>query len=230
MANNNEKTQEINVNDGIADFIQKNRRVIITVAAGVVVLLAAFIGWISWRDFTRARAISRVEAFSERYESLRIDINDPSKAGEVQALLDELNAFGGKNSAYPGARAYSIAADIYFDKKDWAEAETAWIKAARVAPKIYLAPVALYNAAVAAEERGDIAQAIDLYTQALGYEEQFPAAVRAQYAIGRLREEQADIGAAVEAYRTVIEKWPAETVWSNLANSRIIAISPGLGS
>jgi tetratricopeptide (TPR) repeat protein len=224
MANYDEKPQVININEGIADFIQKNRKKIVAGMVSAAALLAAFIGWISWRDFTQAKAISRVEDFAKRYEILRIDISDPAKAEDVQTLLDELNAFGEKTSAYAGARAYSVAAGIYFDKKEWAEAEKAWIKAARLAPKIYLAPAALYNAAVAAEEQGNIPQAIDLYTEILVYGEQFPAAVRAQYAIGRLREEQADIEAAIAAYRAVIEKWPAETVWGNLAHSRIIAI------
>jgi tetratricopeptide (TPR) repeat protein len=82
---------------------------------------------------------------------------------------------------------------------------------------------------VAAEESGNIEDAIAHYTETLVYADSFPQAAKAQFAIGRLREEQQNKEAAIEAYREVIAKWPSETIWINLANSRIIALS-GLNS
>jgi tetratricopeptide (TPR) repeat protein len=142
----------------------------------------------------------------------------------VQTLLDELSAFAGSTFGYAKVRAYSLAADINADLKDWEAAKDAWTRAAAAASKTYLAPVSFFNAAVAAEEQGDIAGAIVLYTQCLDFADLFPAAPRAQFSIGRLLENQHDIAAAVEAYRSLVEKWPTETVWTNLANSRIAAL------
>jgi tetratricopeptide (TPR) repeat protein len=88
-----------------------------------------------------------------------------------------------------------------------------------------LAPVSLFNAAVAAEEQGNIDQAIELYGESAAHVSGFPAAARAQFAVGRLHESQGDPQAALEAYKAIAEKWSNETAWINLAQSRIILLS-----
>jgi tetratricopeptide (TPR) repeat protein len=219
-----EKKVTVDINEVIVDFFQKHRKKIIIFFAAAAAALAALTAVTGIGSFTRKRALSTLQALEEKYEGLRIDLNDPAKDGEIRSLLDELNAFGEKNAAFAGGRACHIAAQIHADRKNWEEAEKAWIAAARKAKNTYLAPVALFNAAVAAEEQDHIDGAIALYTECLAYGERFPAAPRAQFAVGRLREEQQDREAALAAYRTLIDTWPAETVWINLANSRIISI------
>lgn len=148
---------------------------------------------------------------------------------DVQPLLDELKAFAAKNSSYAGARAYALLGTIYGDLNQWAEAETAYTAAARRAPKIYLSPVSLYNAAVSAEEQADqdppaLDRAISLYAECAAYPE-FSAAHRAQFAIGRIEESRGNGEAALEAYRKLISTWQNETEWANLAQNRIIALT-----
>ncbi|MDR2103658.1 MAG: tetratricopeptide repeat protein [Treponema sp.] len=225
MATIFEKSENLSINEKLNGFLQKNRRSIIIGLGALFVLLAGFIGVLIIRDTLQAKAISAVEDFTRRYEVLLIDLNEPDKAEEVQALSDELALFAKKHRGYAGARSYSLLAGIYAEKKDWAEAEKAWTNAARSAPKTYLAPVSLFNAAVAAEEQGNAAGAIELYTEILSMTNIFPAAPRAQFSIGRLQEAQKNNEAALEAYRAVINKWPDETVWTNLAQSRILVIN-----
>jgi tetratricopeptide (TPR) repeat protein len=111
------------------------------------------------------------------------------------------------------------------ERKDWGEAEKAWTNSAKSAGKSYLAPVSLFNAAVAAEEQGNPARAISLYIESIAHESDFPGAARAQFAVGRLYESQGDNEAALEAYRVIPTKWVSETTWVNLAQSRIIVLS-----
>ncbi|MDR2184263.1 MAG: tetratricopeptide repeat protein [Treponema sp.] len=219
-----EKVAEQNAGLAVAGFIQKNRKPLAAGMVSILVLAAAFITGIGIRDAAVSRAVAKADDLCDRFEALRIDINNSEKAGEIEGLLEELKVFAEKNSGYAGARAYVIIADIYADKKDWAAAEKAWTRAAETAPKIYLAPVSLYNAGAAAEEQGNIEGAISLYKESVSYGD-FPAAPRAQLNIGRLEEERHNKDAALEAYRTVIEKWPYATVWTNLANNRIIALN-----
>jgi len=58
----------------------------------------------------------------------------------------------------------------------------------------------------------------------------FPAAPRAQFSVGRLRESLNEDEKAIEAYRAVISSWPNDQVWTNLARSRIIALEIKTGS
>ncbi|AEF86640.1 putative TPR domain protein [Treponema primitia ZAS-2] len=222
MATTEERKEKLSFGDALADFIQNNRKALICILAAAIVIVLGSIAGFSIRDSLRGKAISQVEDLSQRYDVLVIDINNPSKEADVEALLDELTSFAGKHSGYPGARAYYLIASIYTEKKDWVQAEEAWSKSAKVGKKIYLAPVALYNAAVAAEEQGNLSRAISLYLESAAFDADFPDAPRAQFAVGRLYETQGDIPAALEAYRVIPEKWEAASTWINLAQSRII--------
>jgi tetratricopeptide (TPR) repeat protein len=219
-----EINEELNLGDRINIFVQKNRRRIFICLCVMVLILAGFIGGITIRDKLRERAISRVEEFNRRYQELRFDITEEANAENVANLLADMNAFAPKNSGYAGSRAYALIAGIHQDKKEWAEAEQAWREAAKKAGKSYLAPVAFFNAASAAEAQGKIPEAIALYTECLTLADTFPSSPRAQFAIGRLEEEQGNREAALAAYQTLKTTWPNDTLWRNLAQSRILEI------
>lgn len=210
--------------DRINNFIRANRRNIFICLGLVVVLVGGFIGALVVQDKLRERAISKVEDFTRRYEELRFTITEESSAENVAALMSELTAFAARTSGYPGSRAHALIAGIHGDKKEWAEAEQSWREAAKKAGKSYLAPVTLFNAAAAAEEQGKIPEAIALYAECLTMSDSFPASPRAQFAIGRLEEQQGNKENALEAYQTLRTKWPSDTLWRNLAQSRIISI------
>jgi TolA-binding protein len=85
--------------------------------------------------------------------------------------------------------------------------------------------VALYNAATAAEERGDSLKALELYTRcAKEYEKTFPLMPRVYFAIGRIQESQKNNTEALAAYEKLVEKWPNDN-WTKLARSRILMLS-----
>jgi tetratricopeptide (TPR) repeat protein len=219
--------ERVSINELINNFIRNNRKAIFICLGILVAGLVGFIAVISITDVVRGKAIGRVEEFNRRYEALRFDIGEESKAAEVADLVRDLTAFAEKTSGYAGGRAWSIIGSIHADKKEWQEAERAFTSAGKTAAKTYLAPVVYFNAAVAAEEQGNITGAIDVYTRCVAQSAVFPAAVRAQFAIARLQETQGDREAALEAYRAVTGGWPNDAVWTNLAHSRIILLEAG---
>jgi tetratricopeptide (TPR) repeat protein len=234
MATTTEEIKEKrSFSDALANFIQHNRTGLLISMIAVVVLVIGFIAGFTIRDALRLKAIGAVEDFTRRYETLVMDINESSKAADVDALLNELGAFAGKHGGYAGARAYSLSASVYAERKDWVEAEKAWTSSAKSAGKSYLAPAALFNAAVAAEEQGrenteNLTRAISLYAESIAHGSGCPGAARAQFEIGRLHEARGDTQAALEAYRRIPEKWANESTWINLAQDRIIVLSaPG---
>jgi tetratricopeptide (TPR) repeat protein len=217
-------TETVNLNERINEFVQKNRKTIFISLGLIVLILVGTVASLSLIDVLQKKAISDVEELNRRYETLRFNIAEESVAADVETLLSDLNALAKKNPGYAGGKALSIAASIHADKKQWPEAESAWRAAAQAAPKTYLAPLAYYNAAAAAEEQGKTAEAIDLYTQSANHPASFPAAAHAQFSAGRLNEALNNNAAALEAYRSLITKWPNDTTWTNLAHSRIIAL------
>jgi len=225
----------VSLSDGINEFIQKHRTPIFAAAGAIILFLIAFIAGLSIMDFVRGRAISAVEEFSSRYETLLPSITEEYSEVDVQELLADLEAFAGRNSGrvsgiatgYAAGKAWSLIANIHGERKNWPAAEAAWALAAKTAKKTYLAPIALFNAGAAAEEQGKTEEAITYYTASLALAADFPGAARAQFAVGRLQESLGNTEAAIEAYRAVISGWSYDQVWPNLAHSRIIALKPG---
>jgi len=225
MQSGNEKQPQFS--QRITDFVQSNRKPIFVSAAAVVIILIGIMVALMVTDMLRGRAIAAVEELGTRYEDLRdlISWGDDEDTGqELDVLLADLRYFASRNSGYAGGRAWSMLGSIYGRKGEWAEAEAAWLSAARVTSRSYMAPIALFNAAAAAEEQGRLEEAISHYAASISAPAGFFAAPRAQFSIGRILESRGDYDAALQAYRDVIFGWPHDTVWTNLANSRIIAL------
>ena len=219
-----------NLSESINDFIQKNRKPIFIMAASLLVLLFAVIAAFSVMDVFRNRAIAAVEELGGRYETMLPSINEEYSQDDVASFIEELTAFANKNSGYPGGRAWLLIGGIHTAKKEWPEAEAAYAQAAKSAGKTYLAPLAWFNAGAAAEEQGKTAEAIGYYGSSLTAPAVFPAAPRAQFAVGRLHETLNEDEKAIEAYRAVISNWSYDQVWTNLARSRIITLETKTGS
>ncbi|MDR2193711.1 MAG: tetratricopeptide repeat protein [Treponema sp.] len=217
-----EKQDKAELIEKISGFIQRNRLVFLACMIGAVVALVAFITVTIVLQSLTVKSMSQLEALNQRYETLRFDIADTSKDADVQALLHDLTTFASGHKGYASARAHVIAAAVQSDKKNWAEAEKAWAAAALAAKDTYLEPVAIYNQAIALEEQNNTQGAIDLFIKAVAFTG-FPGASRAQFNIGRLQE-RLNKEAAIEAYRSVISKWPNDEVWTSLAESRLIAL------
>jgi len=225
-----EQTKKITVTEKVNTFFQKNRKIILIGFIAVIAVIVGLIAGITVKNNIQEKALSKVDGFNRRYLELKdyigsSDIDSFSKQTELVVLMVEIDDFAGKNSGFPAARAYSLSADILTEQSNWEEAEKSYLNAAKAAGKSYYAPVNFFNAAVAAEEHGNYEAAIEHYTKALNFENNFPAAARAQFAIGRLEEERSNKAAALEAYNNVISRWPDEILWTSLAQNRIIVLT-----
>jgi tetratricopeptide (TPR) repeat protein len=205
-----------NIGDKISDFVQKNRKGIFVSFAVLIILFLGFVAFLFISDSQNKKAIAEFEEINRNLSELSIE--------ETDELLEKMSVFAGKNKVFAGSRAWSVIGQIYIDREEWELAEEAWLNAAKAAPKTYLGPIALFQAAAVSEEQGKYEQAIDLYNQSITSKFDFPFAARAQFSIGRLYEHIGDFPSAVEAYRAVLINWSEIPVWQHLARSRIIAI------
>ncbi|GAB6391155.1 MAG: tetratricopeptide repeat protein [Treponematales bacterium] len=219
-----EGKQEGSVPERLNEFIRSHRGGLAVGLVAVLVLIAGFVVGLFVRDTMNSRALAAVAEYNRRYEELRLNLGDDAKAGEIEAFLDELAAFAGKRSGFAAARAHIIAAGIHSERENWDGAEQAWAAAALAVKDSYLAPLAFFNAAAAAEEAGNLDAAVTHYRECLAKSGKFPSPARAQFALGRIEEARDRKDAAIEAYRTLVSKWPDDHVWTNLAQSRLIIL------
>ncbi|MCL2440317.1 MAG: tetratricopeptide repeat protein [Treponema sp.] len=221
----NEKTSQEKDNflGKINDFIQRNRKPIFAVTGIIVFLFVGAVVFLAVNDSLNKKAIIKAEEFNTRYEYLTENFDDEDFKDDINGFINDIAAFAGRKKGVAYSKAWSLAADLHTRNKDWQNSQEAWVNAARAGDN-YLAPIAFFNAAAAAEEQGNIEQAIDLLKQCLSLKVEFPAAPRAQFSVGRLYEQLGDFPQALEAYREVMINWPEIPVWHQLARSRIIAI------
>lgn len=214
-----------NINDKIIDFLQKNRKSILICIGVMAFLFVGLVVFISLQDVFNKKALLEIDELTGRFDEVRFLMTDDAYAADLDKLLADLDAFTVNKNGYPASKAWSITAQIHSSRKEWQKAKDAWLKASKTGNKTYLAPISLFNAAAAAEEQGNIEQAIELLGDCIAHPFEFPAAARAQFAIGRLYEKQNNYPAAIEAYRTVLTDWNDIPIWQHLARSRIAAIS-----
>jgi len=223
------KEEELTLSQRFNVFVQKNRKPLFIGFIALLVMLGAFIVAVTVMEKSQEKAISEVDSLNRKYLELKTyitseDPEDISKQAELVLLLIELGEFQKKHNGFAAARAYCISAEIFTEQKNWIQAEDAWLSAEKNAGKSHLAPIAIFNAAVAAEEQGNIQDAIDHYSKALAYGNNFVSVARAQFSIGRLEEGRNNTDAALEAYQSLLAKWP-DQIWSNLAQNRILVLS-----
>jgi len=215
---------DLNFGDKINGFVQRNRKGILISVSAVFILIAGLVVFLSLQDVFNKKAISEVEELNRRFNDVRYLTGDEQNTSDIDALLEELNTFAKNKKGIAASKAWSMIAQIYSGRKDWQQAESAWLNAAKTGDKTYLGPISLFNAAVAAEEQGKLEQAVQLLEQSVAHPFEFPAAPHAQFSIGRLYEQMNNYPAAVDAYRVVLINWQDNPVWQNLARSRIAAI------
>ena len=217
-----DKAEQANTGEKILFFLEKYRKTLFVLAIIIVAGIAFSVAFFTIRGSMEKKAIAKADVFERRINEESILYGDPFST-EATAMLDELNTFAPSAIGYAGARSYALAADIYYARKEWKMAEESWVKAARKAPKIYLAPVSLFNAAVAAEQQGQKEAAIGLYREILAYKGIFPAYPRVYINIGRIHEELHNREKAIEAYLELIENNPNSQL-ADLARNRLIIL------
>jgi len=210
-----------NIGEKINDFIRNHRKAIFITIGILLFLFIGLIAFLSISDALNKKATAEIDELYGRYNGLSLINDEEFYTEDLEYLLTDLKTFAQKNKGFAGSKAWSIIGLIYSGRKDWSNAQEAWLSSAKIGNNTYLAPIALFNAAAASEEQGNLEQAIDLLKQSVAHKFEFPAAPRAQFSIGRLYETLGDPTSAIEAYREVLIKWPEMPVWHNLARSRL---------
>ena len=219
-----EKTDE---NDSfsqkLTDFLVKYRKILITGLSVIIVCLITVFIVAAVKEKKSQTASEAIETIQSDWDAARTasDTTDlASKEDEQLAKLEKI--YKSNKHSYAGARASMTIAEIYFSRKDWKNAQDAYLMAAKSAPRAYTAGLNYYNAGMCADELGNEDEAIDYFNKANACEN-FALKSRALFSIGRIEEQRSNKDAAISAYEEVAEKYPDDD-WALLAKSRIIAL------
>lgn len=216
------ETQKTQLLDRISGFFYKRRKAVF-VAVGVLLAVLVVLG-VCLVTADKREDGRQVEAASLQDETKKLFEGDhtPEQYGDLVQRLEDLAKRGGRR--YSGLKATYVLGLAYMEAKDWPNAYDAFIKVSGSGPKSYLAPLALYNAAVAKEEGGESEEALRLYEKVpadYGYDTS--AAPRALFNSARLHLGKGEVDLAKSTYQQIIDKYP-QSEYTALSKNKLLSL------
>lgn len=216
-------TEKKTFGEKFGDFLRKYRTVIIVVLAVIAAAVIAIAVISQVRISQAAASAKELEKANGDYSTWYSETDVTKKAAEEKTLSASLDQIIKKwPTQYAAARALAMKATIAQQNKDWKSAEADWELISTRFSKTYLAPIAIQNAAAAAEEAGNADKSIELYNKLIkNFEGKTVGIPHAYFSLGRLSEGKKDYKAAMDNYTKVVTAYPQDD-WTKLAQDRII--------
>jgi len=213
------------VMDKLVDFLSRTRKPIMITLSVIAVAVVTLVIVLSIQNSREEAALAAVEDLQSSFDDW-MEVDDDAKPDGYDALSQSVaEIVDGFPRTYAASRARMIDGRALVELERWDEASTKYGEVADFFPESYLAPVALMDAAVAAESGGDTERTIELLTRLIDdYGEQSAETPRALFSVGRILEQRDDVADAAQTYRRLIEDYPASS-WTNLARNRIITLT-----
>ncbi len=217
-----EEKQSQGINNAIALWIQRNRKIIIFASLSLLAALV-ILGLVSLFGNTKNdKATAMLSSFEEAYYawSAADDADKPTKESELKDVFAEIES--SYSSTYAYQRSLFLMGDFYYYKEEWQNALTSYNNTAKLFPKSYLAPIALFNSAAAQEETTNSGEALKIYLSIAEKYPDNPLAPRSLFSAGRLSE-ASSADEAITMYNSLFEEYPSSS-WTKLARNRIIKL------
>lgn len=209
------------LSENLGDFILRNLRVIF-VFCGVLLLGAVCaVVVISVNEKTIEKGLGKIDLISYELTNKSYDLSETEIAARQDKAVLSLSELVGK-SGIVGVRANMLSAEIYYQKKDFENARSAWLAAAQKGKNTYIAPIAFFNAASCSEELGNLDDAAAGYKSASEVKDFYEAA-HALFSLGRVQEAKGDFVAAAASYQALVDKSPEDS-WAKLAKNRLVSL------
>lgn len=216
-----EEKEEQTVSGKIGSFIEKNKKIFITV---LVVVFCAVIGFVIYNTVANKAVLKNLQAIDEITYTLT---SGSSSLEESEIELRRQNAIE-QAAAYTskggiaGARANMLCAELTYEQKKYEDSAAYWKACAAKAKKSYIAPIAYFNLGVCYEELGKLDDAAANYKLAADNTD-FMLRPHAMFSYSRLVEAKGDFELASKAYNELLDAYP-DNEWAKLAKSRLIAL------
>ncbi len=218
---NSNKAKKEGTQEKVESFMMRNR-IPLLVCIGILVVAAVALCVVSGvSESVRRKNLAALDSIEYAFTKGGSELSDSEVSTRQASALEGLGIYLSKGGIV-GARANMLAADIYFQKKDWVAAKDCYLKAAAAGEKLYTAAICHYNAGVCAEEMGDGQAAASCYETAAG-KDGFYLAPHALFNLGRISESLSDFSKAKESYQKIIDAYSGDD-FAKLAHSRLIAL------
>lgn len=213
------------VKDKIIGFLTRFRKPILIALSVAATVTVALVVVLSVQTARSEAALVAVEDLQDEYEQwLRLESGE--RADAYQSIAESVSDLVAEYPrTYAAVRARILDARALAELERWEDASRRFVEAADASGGTYLEPVSLMDAAVAAENGGDVDRALELHRRiADQFADESAEVPRAWFSIGRILEQRGEVAEAAEAYRRLVSSYPNSS-WTNLARNRIISLT-----
>jgi tetratricopeptide (TPR) repeat protein len=149
---------------------------------------------------------------------------EEAKASAVD-LVAGLQALASKNgSKYPELKAGYLLAMVSYADEDFTAAVEGFLKVADKGKDTYLGPLSVMNAAVASEQLGDKAKALEYYQRVYDtFGEGTPESPKALFNVARIHEANNNVTLAKAVLQQLADLFPSSE-YAKLAQSRLVVL------
>lgn len=209
----------------IANFLQKNRNILILSILAVAILLASLGIWGAINSNNAVEYAKKVEKLQQDFSDLQSESDEVKKKTLTLQFEKEINDVIAQSSvSYGLMKAYFISGSYKAYQKKWVEAALDFGKVFEKDPKSFFAPVSLANAASCYENAGNLIKSMEIYEL---FEKNFSdnkiTFPEVLFNKGRVQESLKQKESAISSYKKLLEKFP-DSNWTKLARDRIITL------
>ena len=216
-----EKTEKKTASFKVNGFLEKNRKAVLGTFIAVIAVLIIFLAVEIVLSTTSKKNLGKVETLYYELTTNASSLDEAAVTQKCTEYLEKLADYTTKGGI-AGVRANMIAADLAFMKKDYAAAVDFYDAAIAKGKKSYTAPICSFNKGVCYENLNKTDDAVAAYKYAAEFAD-FGMAPHAYFSLGRILESKGDYAGAVEAYKTLNDKFAYDD-WANLAKTRLITL------
>ena len=222
MSNRPHREEERTLQQRFIEFLSNYRVVLLTVLAVIIVGIVGSFLYLEISDRRATAAANMAEELQTSYQEW-LDLEEEeqsSRQEEIESSASEIiDRYG---NTFAAQRAHFVLASVAWENENYEEAASQFGTLAEEFPRSYLAPVALFNAAVAQEEIGNPEEARTLYQELVDeYADSSAQVPRALFALGRLSEGSEAYEEAASYYNRILDEY-GDSSWTTLARNRII--------
>ncbi len=206
-------------------FLASNKKLIIIIAVAVLVVLIGIAVGVMVYNSKISNIYEDLYNLEVSYNNIvLLDETSDDYARSVSDFESAVLSFISSNNirTYPGARATLLLAELRFLEEDWSDAYELSMSLAESHANDYLGPVGYINAAVAAENNGDSAEALRLYTYIWdNYGVTCPVAPQALFNQARLEYDRGNAEVARSIFEQLTSEFPNST-YTSIAGSWLL--------